>query len=526
MSKSHAPQQGGERRQPEPAPSGPAPSAGGSAFEPAEAQDKLGNSALVGMVHRLATGTADAEDPEGVFADATASPSTALPYRDKMESAFGADLSGVRAHTGLQGALGSMGAQAATDGQSIAFGSTSPDEETVAHEVAHVVQNQRAGGGAGVQGRGGLSDPNAASEREAETAAQAYSRGDTPKISAAPTADIQREGEDTSDPTVQTETRGGCTWSVQPGDTLWAIAQQVYGDPTLWPRIAEANSDKVGDGGRRIGVGDELHVPAVEVGIACVDPDSQGFEPQSLQSEGPTDSTDANTDTSSESTPDQDASNSTSSESGEPASSSASTSGDQAAFFPVIEFPLQNLPTQPIPPIVTPAYTVTGSFSLKGKLKMQAIGGMNNMSISPEAIEAQASTKLDSITSGMSVSMNSTDQVSLKSSLAGDFGSTSMELRSAIPPTIAYSAAPKPVAFSADGWQVEGELGYEMELTFIPNPSQPVPVKRPWYERVGEWISDHGPEIAVGAVIVVGVGAAIYFSGGLATPLVAPAFGS
>jgi nucleoid-associated protein YgaU len=36
-------------------------------------------------------------------------------------------------------------------------------------------------------------------------------------------------------------TRGGGVLLVHQGDTFWAIARQVYGDPTLWPAIAHAN---------------------------------------------------------------------------------------------------------------------------------------------------------------------------------------------------------------------------------------------------------------------------------------------
>lgn len=66
----------------------------------------------------------------------------ALPFRDEIESSFGADLSDVRVHTGgsASAACDSLGAEGYTMGRDIAFASSSPSKELVAHEAAHVVQ--------------------------------------------------------------------------------------------------------------------------------------------------------------------------------------------------------------------------------------------------------------------------------------------------------------------------------------------------------------------------------------------------
>lgn len=42
------------------------------------------------------------------------------------------------------------------------------------------------------------------------------------------------------------------SWTVRPGDTLWDIAEHVYGDGHLWTRIAAANASVVGVQGERI----------------------------------------------------------------------------------------------------------------------------------------------------------------------------------------------------------------------------------------------------------------------------------
>ncbi len=51
----------------------------------------------------------------------------------------------------------------------------------------------------------------------------------------------------------------GRTYEVKVGDSLSRIAEKVYGDPTLWPRIRDANRDKIRD--ERVQVGQVLTIP-------------------------------------------------------------------------------------------------------------------------------------------------------------------------------------------------------------------------------------------------------------------------
>ncbi|MDR0284815.1 MAG: LysM peptidoglycan-binding domain-containing protein [Propionibacteriaceae bacterium] len=56
---------------------------------------------------------------------------------------------------------------------------------------------------------------------------------------------------------------GPGTYVVAPGDSLWSIAEAVYGDGTQWTRIAEANADLVEGTGDLIQVGWQLRIPAI-----------------------------------------------------------------------------------------------------------------------------------------------------------------------------------------------------------------------------------------------------------------------
>ena len=86
---------------------------------------------------------------------------------------FGADLGGVKAHTGpaAQAACEDLAARAFSFGEDIAFADPSPDRALVAHELTHALQG--AGGG-------GMSRPGAVSERQAAAAEAAVAGGRAP----------------------------------------------------------------------------------------------------------------------------------------------------------------------------------------------------------------------------------------------------------------------------------------------------------------------------------------------------------
>ena len=134
-------------------------------------QQSAGNQAVA----RMLAGRPAAAD---AFGRATAGPDSPVPHLARMEAAFGTSFADVRAHVGgadTRAGLAQLGARAATRGDRVAFAETSPDEQLVAHELAHVVQ-QRAGGAvqrAAVE-VGPAGDP---AELRAEAAADAVVRG-------------------------------------------------------------------------------------------------------------------------------------------------------------------------------------------------------------------------------------------------------------------------------------------------------------------------------------------------------------
>jgi hypothetical protein len=147
-----------------------------------------------------AAGVADSAEAESAVA--TASSSTGAPLRsdvrERFEGSLGADLSGVRVHTGDDSAAAakSVGAKAYATGNDIHFaqGMYQPDDpfglHLLAHEVAHTVQ-QSGGGFAARQHKLEVSEAGDAAEVEADHAADAMVHGAPAIISSA--SGIQRK---------------------------------------------------------------------------------------------------------------------------------------------------------------------------------------------------------------------------------------------------------------------------------------------------------------------------------------------
>ena len=150
---------------------------------------------------RSVSGGLDA-DPQATFAAATRGSAIEVPHRAEMEAAFGQDFSTVQAHVGQAGPMGALGAHAAASGDVVAFSSTTPDRRLVAHELTHVVQARRAGG-RGIAGKGGVSDPSSAAEREADAVADRVVAGERVVVGAAPAAPLQRQGDDKPKPRLE-----------------------------------------------------------------------------------------------------------------------------------------------------------------------------------------------------------------------------------------------------------------------------------------------------------------------------------
>jgi hypothetical protein len=141
------------------------------------------------------------------------------PIRTEMESRLGHDFSDVRIHTGhaASEAARSVNAAAFTAGRDVVFAHgqfaphTTAGKTTLAHELAHVVQQRRGRVDATPVGGGiALSDPSDRFEREAERAADEAMAAPVQRTAdEAMAAPVQRERDDRSRPARRWSTAGG-----------------------------------------------------------------------------------------------------------------------------------------------------------------------------------------------------------------------------------------------------------------------------------------------------------------------------
>jgi hypothetical protein len=102
-----------------------------------------------------------------------------LPHLDRLQPKFpGHDLSNISAHTGqaARKANEKLGSKAYATGSHVAF-RDSPDLETTAHEVTHVIQQRE-----GIQLQDGVGSAGDRYEREADLVARRVARGEEPAV--------------------------------------------------------------------------------------------------------------------------------------------------------------------------------------------------------------------------------------------------------------------------------------------------------------------------------------------------------
>jgi Domain of unknown function (DUF4157) len=119
-------------------------------------------------VQRMAAASPADDAAHAAAARGTATPSTTLPYVDRIQRAFGGhDISKIQAHVGPEAAASArdMGAHAYATGDHVVLGQRA-DLHTVAHEAAHVVQQR-----SGVHLKGGVGQVGDAHEQHADAVA-------------------------------------------------------------------------------------------------------------------------------------------------------------------------------------------------------------------------------------------------------------------------------------------------------------------------------------------------------------------
>lgn len=249
-------------------------------------------SGLVQRAARDANGVADGADQ----AVSAASSSSGAPLPEtlmrKFEGSLGADLGGVRVHTGEASATANdaVGAKAYTMGNDIHFGAGQYDpssvagEHLLAHEVAHTVQ--QSGSAQRMQFKLAVSSPGDHLEHEADTAASAMVSGTSTSVTGASGLNrsvIQREEKPAAPPLLAP---GAFTIGVAEKKVKLAplgpfkFEATMGGSVQLSPAGGAGESDKEGGGTKPIAVGTGISKEGPKVGAEKEFGDVLGFTPK------------------------------------------------------------------------------------------------------------------------------------------------------------------------------------------------------------------------------------------------------
>jgi hypothetical protein len=187
-----------------------------------------------------------------------------VPHRAEMQRSFGADLSGVRAHTGAAaaGANASLGSHAYAMGSDVAFKSTSPSPGLVAHELTHVVQQSR-----GPATSGGSADGiDRSGEAEARKVEAAVNAGQpASSVLGSQASGVLGAARDQAEPALAADSFGmGWTFSAEAFErsyeyTIWKTPPFLSPTPVpglFWkiqPNVKVVGKGGVGYGGQKKG---------------------------------------------------------------------------------------------------------------------------------------------------------------------------------------------------------------------------------------------------------------------------------
>lgn len=188
------------------------------------------------QIQRQASGQADTTGVPRIVSDVLRSPGRPLDAttRTFMEQRFEQDFSHVRVHTDAKAAESAraVNAKAYTFGRDVVFGAgqystgTSSGQRLLAHELTHVVQ--QGGRTAGVQPKS-ITDSHDPTEREADSAAQAVSRGQRPRIALRSTGTMLHRDKD--DLVAYSGGQSGSITVIQAKKIIYVAAAAVSGHP-------------------------------------------------------------------------------------------------------------------------------------------------------------------------------------------------------------------------------------------------------------------------------------------------------
>ncbi len=259
------------------------------------------------------------------------------------------------------------------------------------------------------------------------------------------------------------ERRGGTTYTVQPGDTLWDIAERTYGSGYYWTEIERTNAAATTSKGNFIIAGVPLKLPAIDV------VPGRSTQPVAIQ---------------------------------KPKSAPTSRKRARPVATPIVELDLERAKSVKTT-LKLPGMTVIITTSLKGSLKAQRPGTLPG-SFNLRTYETEISNNAKPFQSSFKIKSFKLDSIAIGSSMVGGLWTAKFGLSRTGEATI--SIAPRPVSFKKSGIIFEGNVGMDIAIRMIPDVRVPDPV--PVVDAVGDWLSENSRTL-VGVGLLVGAGAIV-----------------
>ncbi|MEO0766676.1 MAG: LysM peptidoglycan-binding domain-containing protein [Pseudomonadota bacterium] len=260
--------------------------------------------------------------------------------------------------------------------------------------------------------------------------------------------------------------RGGMSYQVKSGDTLWDIAERTYGSGYYWTEIEKANKAAVSSKGNFILAGVPLSLPVIEVvPDKCV-------QPVTIQKPKPAP---------------------------KPAAKRA-----RPVATPIVEIDLEKSKSQ-VTTYKKPGMTIIVTTTLKGALKAQK-PGIIPVSFNLRTYETEIANGAKPFQTSFKLKGLSEGTISIGSNVTGTTWSSKISFGRTLNPKL--TLAPKPVKFKNKGIIYEGSVGLEIEVQVIPDKPKVQPQPIPVGDQVAEWFRENGRTLA-GAGLIVAAGALI-----------------
>lgn len=254
--------------------------------------------------------------------------------------------------------------------------------------------------------------------------------------------------------------RGGMSYLVQSGDTLWDIAERTYGSGYYWTEIEKANKSAVASKGNFILAGVPLNLPVIDVvPDRCV-------QPVIIQKPKPAP---------------------------KPAQKRA-----RPVATPIVEIDLEKSKSQTTT-YRQPGMTVIITTTLKGALKAQK-PGVIPASFNLRTYETEIANGAKPFQTSFKLKGLSFDSISIGSNVTGTTWSSKISFGRTLNPKL--TLAPKAVKFKNKGIIYEGSVGLDIEVQVIPDKPKVQPKPVPVTDVVFDWFAENGRALAGGALIV------------------------